>query len=168
MNLDDATLEALHQTFHRLESRWVPPVPPVDHWFAYDPLPLALFLPGIASATAHQTGRRFLDVGCGIGTKLALMHALGWEVAGVDRHEPYLAAAAEMVPEADLRLADLFDLDGFDADLVYMYRPAVSDRLAEEAERHVIAGMSPGSLLFLPTRTPPVDLEPIGQQLWVV
>ena len=136
-------------------------------WFGYDPLPVAIFLPGIAAAEAHTTGRRFLDVGCGIGTKMALMHALGWDVSGIDRHRTYLDAAAELVPEATLACADLFDAEAFDADLVYMYRPAVTEQLAERTERHVIERMPSGALLFLPTRTPPVPLTQVAAEVWV-
>lgn len=161
--------EAVHQTLHRLEKRWLPPIPDAHVFFAYDPLPIREFFPQIEVATAATTGRRFLDVGCGIGTKLALMHVLGWQVAGIDRHEPYIAVARELVPEATLTQADLRDVDCFDADLVYMYRPGVSEQMASALERHVIERMRPGSLLFLPTRLSlpvGVDVEELAVSLW--
>lgn len=148
-------LEALHQTLHRLERRWVLPIPNADIWFAYDPLPLALFLPGIRVAAALTSGPRFLDIGCGIGTKLALMHVLGWQTAGIDRCEHYAAAARELVPEAEVRTVNAFDIDCFDADLVYMYRPAVSDELESKLEEHVLERVAPGTVCFFPLRHVP-------------
>jgi 2-polyprenyl-3-methyl-5-hydroxy-6-metoxy-1,4-benzoquinol methylase len=148
-------LEAIHQTLHRLEQRWVLPIPDAHTWFAYHPLPIAMFLPGIRQASELTDGRRFLDIGCGIGTKLALMHTLGWEVAGIDRTEHYLDAARELIPEATLTHADALALNSFNADLVYMYRPAVSDKLETELERHVLAHVKPGTVCFFPTRRQP-------------
>jgi SAM-dependent methyltransferase len=157
----DAELEAVHQTMWRLERRWDPlPIPNAHVHHAYDPLPLALFLPGIRRASEFTSGRRFLDVGCGIGSKLVLMHYLGWETAGIDRHEPYLDAARELVPEADLTLADAFDLDSFETDVLYMYRPMVSDADEDRLEAHVLSRLRPGTVCFLPVRRDP--------EVWVV
>lgn len=163
--------EAVHQTLHRLERRWLPPFPPdADVFYAYDPLPVAEFFPTVEVASALTSGRRFLDVGCGIGTKLALMHVLEWEVAGIDRHLPYLEIARDLVPEATLTHADLRDVESFDADLVFMYRPGVSDETAVALELHVAQRVSAGTLLFLPTRTLPegVTAERLDSHLWRV
>lgn len=163
--------EAVHQTLFRLEQRWLPPYPPeADVFFAYDPLPVADFFPTIEVASSATSGRRFLDVGCGIGTKLALMHVLGWQVAGIDRHLPYLEVAHDLVPEATLTHADLRDVEMFDADLVYMYRPGVTEDTAAALERHVAQRVVPGTLLFLPTRRLPagIDAESLGAHLWQV
>lgn len=158
--------EAVHQTLHRLEQRWALPVPDASEFFAYDPLPVAEFFPTIKVASDATEGRRFLDVGCGIGTKLSLMHVLGWQVAGIDRQAHYIAAAHELVPEATLTLADIRDVKGFEADLVFMYRPGVSEKTASALERHVVERMTPGSLLFLPLREIPVEAERLAPYLW--
>lgn len=162
--------EAVHQTLFRLEQRWLPPTPDADVFFAYDPLPVAMFFPTIEVAAKETAGRRFLDVGCGIGTKLALMHVLGWQVAGIERHEPYAATARELVPEAAVTTTDLRDVELFDADLVYMYRPGVSDEMASTLECHVAERVRPGTLLFLPTRPLPsgIAAERLREHLWRV
>jgi SAM-dependent methyltransferase len=157
----DVELEAIHQTFHRLEQRWnVLPIPDNSVWHAYDPLPTTLFLSGLARAAELTEGRRFLDVGCGIGRNLALAHCLGWQVAGIERHEPYLDAAAELLPEATLVHADALSVEVFDADCVYLYRPARGDELAEILERHVLARLPVGTVCFFPLRRAP--------EVWVV
>jgi trans-aconitate methyltransferase len=162
-------LEALYQLLSRLEARWLPPVPDNSVFHAYDPLPLAIFLEGLAVVEQHATGRRFLDVGCGMGTKLALMHYLGWTVAGIDRHRPYVDVAREFVPEATVTCADAHDLPSFDADVVYAYRPCVSDEHEDSLERHLLARMKRGSLLWLPTRVLGTEMpaERLGVDVWV-
>lgn len=152
--LTETELEAVHQTFHRLETRWHLPIPPVNGWHVYDPLPIAMFVEGIRVAISHTKGLRFADLGCGIGTKLAFMHALGFEVFGVDHVHHYIEAARELIPQAHLTEGDIRDYNP-DADIVFMYRPARSDDLEEEMEQTVAARMRPGSVLYLPVRPLP-------------
>jgi SAM-dependent methyltransferase len=161
-------LEALHGTMHRLERRWnLLPIPDNSVYHAYDPLPFWQFFEGIRIASAHTQGRRFLDLGCGIGTKLALMHGLGWEVSGIEQHLPYVEAARELIPEANVIHGQIEDLEDLEADLVYMYRPAVSEDLELELEHHVAEILSPGSVLFLPVRDgSTLGLEKLGPEIW--
>ena len=161
--------EALYVLLHRLEHRWLPPaIPDASIYHAYDPLPLEIFLRGIRAASEHAEGRRFLDLGCGIGAKLAFMRALGWEVAGVERQADYVEIARELVPEAEITHGQIEDIDSFDADLVYMYRPAISEELELELEVHVIEHLDRGTLLFIPERVlrMPLPIEQLTPQLW--
>ncbi len=157
--------EALHQTLWRLEQRWLPPTPDATVHHAYEALPPAIFLPPLLTLGPGD-GRTFLDVGCGIGRCLALAACLGWNVSGIDRHQPYLVSASDLVPEALLTHADAFDVQSFDADVVYLYRPMVSADNEADLERHVIERMIPGAILFLGTTDPPVELEAAGDRLW--
>lgn len=159
--MDPAELEALHSTTFRLEQAWLPVAPPNHTWHAYDPLPWAEFLSGIRTAIAAADARTFLDIGCGIGTKLAYMYALGFAVRGVDHHQPYLDAARKMIHEAELEHADVRELDAIDEAIVYMYRPAVADELEDELEAHVARVLRDGAVLFLPARP---DAKPPGMR----
>lgn len=157
MDVSDEALEALYQATYRLERAWMPPTPDASKFHAYDPLPWAIFLPLIEQGIeAAPPSRRFLDVGCGIGTKLLFMHYLGWQVAGIERHPPYAHAARLLVPEAEVTPLDAFDVESFDADIVYAYRPCIADDLQERLEDHIIRRMPPGSVLLLPARPDPV------------
>lgn len=151
----DVELEAIHQTLWRLEQRWLPPTPNAHVHHAYEALPVAMFLPGIRRAAEFTDGRRFLDIGCGIGRNLALMSVMGWQVAGIDRHRPYVEAAQELAPEATLVCADAFDVQEFNADVVYMYRPMVADGDETRLEEHVLGRIAPGTVCFFPTRRQP-------------
>ncbi len=148
--------EAIHATLHRLEQRWnVVPIPDNRVWHAWDPLPFWDFFRGVRRAAELTDRRRFLDLGCGIGTKLAIMDGLGWQVSGIDHHEPYVEAARELVPEAEIRLSNILDCEQLDADLVYMYRPAREENLEVAVEQHVLSVVAPGSVMFWPLRHSP-------------
>lgn len=162
--------EALYQLLSRLEAKWLPPAPPNDVFHAYDPLPLSIFLDGLPVIEEHASGRRFLDVGCGLGTKLAFMHYMGWKVFGIDRWPAYIEVAKEFVPEATLTCIDAGSVDKFDADVVYSYRPVVRDVEEWALENHIAGGMKPGALLWLPCRnaqTPVSGCEKITTDIWV-
>ncbi len=161
--------EALYSLLHLLETRWQPnEQPDASVYHAYDPLPLEHFLKGVRIASENTEGRRFLDLGCGIGSKLAFMHYLGWKVAGVERYAGYVAQAEALIPEAEVKCCDILDIDVIAADLVYMYRPAKSDEDEEALEEHVAALMPPSSVLFLPVRQPSAlgGATQIEREIW--
>jgi trans-aconitate methyltransferase len=94
---------------------------------------------------------RFLDVGCGIGTKVLLAQQMNFEADGLDFVPEYCEAARELcgslstIHDADAREFDKYG----DYDLIYAYRP-----LVEEAETAWLTGwiaeqLKPGSLMFL-------------------
>lgn len=168
MDVNEIEGQAIYETMSRLERRWIDGVPDNSVWHAYDSLPVALFLPTVREASELVSGRRFLDLGCGIGTKLALMRAMGWEVAGVERHEPYAVAARDLVPEAEIRLANISEVHELEADLIYMYRPAVSLEGEERLEEHVFEKARKGTLVFLPVRRDASWPGRVSADLWRV
>jgi SAM-dependent methyltransferase len=147
--------KAVQKLIERLELNWLPDdLPDTDVFHSYIPLPVSAFLQGYEAIEPSVPGRRFLDVGCGIGTKLLLMHLLGWEVAGIELYEPYARAARELIPEASITVADVFDLltpaTFADADVVYMYRPCRFRDRELALERQVLGLLRPGAVLWLP------------------
>lgn len=161
--MNAAELEAVHQLTWRLERGLLPPTPDAHVHHAYEPLPLAEFLPGFREADRlswNGVNRRFLDIGCGTGTKLVIAHYMGWLTSGIDRHEPYLEIARELIPEADLILSDAFDVEFFDANVVYMCRPMVSASDMDRLEAHVLDRVRPGTVCFFAQRRDP--------EVWVV
>ena len=161
--------EAIHQTILRLGARWVPAFDGSADFYDYIPYAMRDFVSGMDMAATATEGRRFLEVGCGIGTKLALMQVLGWQVAGIDRYEPYIRSAKELVPEADFVAADMRDVPFFDADVVFMYHPAVNDDVEAAMEKHLVDSVAPGTVLFVPPETLffwSLGLERLGPHLW--
>jgi SAM-dependent methyltransferase len=158
---------AVQELTCRLETRWAGPMPDTRVFHGWQPLPAAEFLPVLERAGRETPGRRFCDLGCGIGSKLVLALALGWQVSGVERHRPYLDAARDLVPEAELVEAEIGDLDSFEADLLYMYRPYVQLTDQQQLERYVVDRCHPGTLLFLPGRPgASIDAEQVTASLW--
>lgn len=158
----DPTL-ALDQTLTRLEAGWFTPHGD-DTGFDLHPLPMREFLAGMAAC--GEPGR-FIDLGCGVGTKLLVAHLLGWAVVGVERHADYADAARRLVPEATVVTGDVLDvsLDGFD--VVYSYRLMVDLDAQHELNRRIVARMRPGALFFC-AGSDPVGLEPVGLSVWRV
>lgn len=154
---------AVDQTVMRLEAGWFTPHGD-DAGFDLHPLPMGEFLAGMA--VCGEPGR-FVDLGCGVGTKLAVAHFLGWQVSGVERHADYAAAARRLVPEADVVVGDAWDveLDGFD--VVYSYRLCVALAAQQVLNAAIVARMRPGGLFFC-AGSDPVGLKPVGLGVWRV
>ena len=170
MLVDDLTLEAIYQLQSRLEAAWLPPMPSTETYHAYDPLPIAIFLDGLATVNQYAKGKRFMDVGCGMGTKLAFMHYMGWQVYGVERFGPYADVAHRFVPEASIAVYDAFDIADFDADVVYSYRCCRTDETEFALESHIAENLSPGTVLWLPVRLgtlPDLPLRRVTDEVWV-
>jgi SAM-dependent methyltransferase len=125
---------AAYLTMSVLERRWVPQVDGKgrEGSYPYIPLPLAQFLAGMETARAHFAEidkhrahpRRFLDAGCGIGTKLSLASNLGWDVTGLEFVPEYIEAAWELCSNAALLNVDVREFKEWRKfDLIYTYRP---------------------------------------------
>jgi trans-aconitate methyltransferase len=166
-----SVLDIAFEVMCRLEVRWLPDsLFASEGFFEYIPMPLAEFMYGMEEASKHTAGRRFLEIGCGIGTKLALMHYAGWSVQGIDINQDYLDSAAQLCPEAKLTCSDMRDVPYFDADVVYMYRPAFTLEMEQQLDHHLADNIAIGTLLYLVPETPDfwhLGLEKLGPYLWV-
>lgn len=104
-------------------------------------------LPGDASYTADATpcAAKFLDVGCGPGTKIALAEALfDLDVHGIDLVPEFIAEARDWGLSAEVR--DAFDFKDYaEFDIVLVNRPS---GLQDEMESLIMDSMKPGALLI--------------------
>ena len=107
--------------------------------------------PRLIAFAGIADGMRALDVGCGAGAlTVALADRLdAANVAAADPSEPLLAACAERVPGADVRLAPAEELpwaeESFDAVLSQLVLNFVSDADAAVAEMRRVA--APGGIV---------------------
>lgn len=160
----DALL-ALGHTIQRLEDGWYVPHGDDDH-FDLHALPSLEFLRGMEELGEPTT---FLDLGCGVGTKLLLAHWLGWEVTGVERHPDYADAARRLVPEADIHVGDAWTWQGLDHfDVVYSYRLVVDLERQHELNRSIIKRMRPGATYFCAGSDPDGGVQQLGECTWRV
>jgi SAM-dependent methyltransferase len=154
----DQERHGLQGLLHRLESRWIPAEPQEDGIsYPYDPLSISDFLQGLRVVFDLLIAKptMFLDVGCGIGTKLCFMAHMGFTVKGVEKNPLYAEAARELCPEADILCVDAFDLadrEFMRTDILYVYRPMKDDQAQADLERHLLTLTDAGTACFFPGR----------------
>jgi SAM-dependent methyltransferase len=166
-----AELDAVEEALRRLEAAWLPAPPGEAVHFGYVPLSLAEFLSGLEICRRHAPGRRFLDLGCGIGRAMLLASGLGWDVTGIEHYAPYAASARSLVPEATVLECEAEQFGGYDRfDVVYSFRLCVDDRDQLALEQRIVSRMHPGAVIFLGHRTlpEPVGGESLGENCWRV
>jgi SAM-dependent methyltransferase len=136
-------------TVRQLERAWQKRVPPDDDRYTpWMPSDVAQYLVLLIEAMAEASGDRFLEVGCGPGTKMLLARDLfGLDVKGFDRVPEYVAAAREH--GLDVVLHDALHYPGYrDFDIVFLNRPCREPVLERELERTVWAQMRRGAVLI--------------------
>src|SRR5215831_11774913 len=143
-------LRAVQGLVDLFEGAQLPSGPRDERWFGWIPVRLELFFQGMATARAELgLGRhRFLEVGCGLGTKLALAHELGFEAVGIDIHRPYLEVCWRTFPHVAASQCSMADFQNWgEFDLVYVARPVTSVAAQMIASHRILEGMRPGALL---------------------
>jgi SAM-dependent methyltransferase len=106
-------------------------------------------------ALRYAPGRRFLDAGCGIGTKCLLAAEAGCAAEGVERVPEYAAQARAY--GVTVHECDLADFTGWpDYGIVYVNHPLFDDTREAAFEQLVQQRMAPGAVLIkVHTRWPP-------------
>lgn len=165
-------LLAADQTLQALEALWAPPHPDWagEKFYGREALPLPAFIDGM-SVVGEPSNRSFLDVGCGVGSKVHLTRMLGWTyLCGFDIYAPYVEAARILCPwpECDLSVCDAYEFTEYTKyDVVYMYRLCVDDKEEKELEHFIASRMKPGSLAFFPHGVAEVGRS-LGCDVWEV
>jgi SAM-dependent methyltransferase len=152
-----------------LELSAVPkPTPPEDVWYAWQPLPLLDFFRGLSIvAKVAPDAKTFLDVGSGIGTKLALARLSGYVATGVEHHEPYASASRRLFPGEEVIVAEAEGFDGYSRyDVVYSYRICVNPDHQSRLNRVIADQLRPGALFFSAGGPYPDWLTHVGGQVW--
>ena len=126
-------------------------------WVPYG-IPGFLRLALIALEAADPGNLRFLEVGCGPGTKMMLARdILGLDVHGIERDQAYAAQWEALGIQAEM--TDAMTWDGYgNYGLVWVNRPLRSQVMEAGLEAIVRSGMAPGAVLAganLVTRPPP-------------
>lgn len=146
------SLFAIHATMCRLE--YLLAGAPEDDGvsFGYVPLPLEDFFTGLAVVEAYVAALDgFLDLGCGAGTKLSMLHHLGWKgLAGVEINPRLATLAGQLNPESTIAVGDAFDVDCSGHRVVYSYRLCQDDDRQRELGEHIADTADPGTLVFYP------------------
>lgn len=145
-----ARVRDLLTTVRQQERLWQKKVAPTDERYTpWMPSDVAQFLVLLVEAMAEASGDRFLEVGCGPGTKMLLARDLfGLDVHGFDRVPEYVDAANGLGLDAFLQDALTYrDYGKFD--IVFLNRPCRDPVLERELERQVWARMRRGAVLLI-------------------
>lgn len=171
----DAVLNKLHMAFYRLANPHSQSEDARDHGcFADIPLNIKPFeqLVRVAYRLLLTQGKahtaKFLDVGCGGGTKVLVASAHFAECHGLDFEEDYVAAGQRMLQLTDSDTCQIFQADGltFDQydkyDVIYFYRPLRDDGLLAKMEDQIFSNAKPGTVILAPytgalERRPEID-----------
>jgi len=147
---------ALISDVTRLDSEWMRK--PAGHddprstpWM---PFPLFDFIALVAEALPEAKGGKFLEVGCGIGTRMLVAHELyGLEAHGIDRVPEYVAQANELLPlgkeGVTAEVADALGWGGYGKyDILWFNRPFADPATQARLEAQVWQDMAPGAVVI--------------------
>lgn len=98
---------------------------------------------------AREEPYRFLEVGCGLGTKCEMARFCGLDACGIDIKPEYVRLAAEIFPECEFAQANALEFDYSPFDLVFYHIPLVDDQLLFQLERRVLSQLRRDRVLFL-------------------
>jgi SAM-dependent methyltransferase len=124
--------------------------PVTTPWMPYQP---ADFIGILWECLPELTGNRFIDVGCGPGTKMQIAGSLfGMEVHGIEIDRAMAVEAAKSLAGTGARVecADALAVHPgrwAPYDFIWLYRPFRSAMQESVLEGHIIEGMKPGAIL---------------------
>jgi SAM-dependent methyltransferase len=142
----DALREAM-KAAGRLEKEWRGRIPDADKarcpWM---PFPMSGYILLLDEAFAAAPGNRFLDVGCGPGSKMMRARdTYGLDVTGIEIVPEYAAEAGRH--GLDVRLGDALDFKDYgEFDLIWIYRPFRDPDLEAALEDLIWDQMAVGAL----------------------
>ncbi|MEM0937144.1 MAG: class I SAM-dependent methyltransferase [Pseudomonadota bacterium] len=159
----DPLTELLAKTLHQVANPEKQGGTAHDHGcFADIPLPVrkfdALMLAAyrLMLARGKRDGVRFLDVGCGGGTKLVIARRYFSACHGLEYDKGYVEEGTRFLDKLGrlnmtIEHADALAYTGYDAfDIIYFYRPMRTDDRLAELERQVMRHARPGTLVLAP------------------
>jgi hypothetical protein len=122
------------------------------------PFPLFDFIAMTAEALPDIQGPRFLEIGCGIGTRMLIaQEVFGLDVQGIDRVPEYLDEAAKL--RMDVLEIDAMDFSEYgEYDLLWFNRPFLDPALQLLLEAKVWNEMRSGGVVMcanLEAKPPP-------------
>lgn len=144
-----AKLTIMSVALHNMECAHLPPEPDTGERYSWIPFPCNNFVDLILEGfflSGQDRSKMFLEIGCGIGTKVMLADVL-FEAHGFDVVEEYLELARRLgckrVFQSDMMLYENFS----DFDLLYFYAGSKEVELQREFENRIHQQMKVGALL---------------------
>jgi SAM-dependent methyltransferase len=133
--------------------------------YGYIPLPKQEWAPSFEAARLATPGQRFLDVGCGTGTKVLRAQRAGFDAWGLEIRPRYAALARRLgaqVIDGDARVWAGYA----DFDVVFLFHLLKEYDAEADLERRVMCLMRSGALLIL-YGVVEVAWEAVGPHVWM-
>jgi SAM-dependent methyltransferase len=146
---DPDVVRASMQLAARLEREWSGKLPDTDKsrcpWMPY---PMHAYISLLDEAFAAAPGNRFLEIGCGPGSKMIRARdTYGLDVTGIEIVPEYAAEAGRH--GLDVRLGDALDFADYGGfDLIWLYRPFRDPDAQAALEKTIWDQMAPGALVI--------------------
>jgi SAM-dependent methyltransferase len=146
--LATAKVRDILERVRELDRSWQKRVEVPEKFTPWMPSDVAQYLVLLIEAMAEASGDRFLEVGCGPGTKMLLARELfGLDVHGFDRVPEYVAAAWEQGLSAFVHdAAEYPDYDKYD--IVFFNRPFRDRDAQRELESKIWRSMRRGAVVI--------------------
>jgi SAM-dependent methyltransferase len=137
------------------------------------PFPMFDFIALVAEALPEAPGDSFLEIGCGVGTRMLLAREIyGLDVHGFDRVPEYVAQARGFGLSAEV--ADALEYGDYGKfDLLWFNRPFADRALQRKLEVTVWEAMKPGAVVITANlEAPPPEgwwliLDDQGVRRWI-
>ena len=103
-----------------------------------------------------ESESKFLDIGCGVGTKILGASWFFRFVAGIELDPGYAAAGRKLLNRAGLSGAELFEQDALEFDdyhsynIIYLFRPISDDELLFRLEKQIVESVAPRTIIAAP------------------
>ena len=120
-----------------------------DKYLPWMPFQPSNFIAMLAECITYTEGFTFLDVGCGIGTKVALAsEVFGLDADGVEV-DADMAAEARKWKTGDILVQDALEVPGLyqDYDIIWLYRPFRDIPSERALEEMIHKNMKSGAIL---------------------
>ena len=134
----------------QIERQWQKKVDVGDQqmFTGWMPSDVAQYLVLLIEALAEAPGGRFLEIGCGPGTKMMLARELfGLDVTGFDRVPEYVVAAKEQ--GLNVAECDAFDFQDYNKfDIVFFNRPFRDREVQCDLEKMVYSKIRRGAVVL--------------------
>jgi SAM-dependent methyltransferase len=153
-----AALASAYEVLERAIAR--PLTPPTKHkaCYAAGRYPFIPLSPDWFMAQLREAKRiapdaaTFIDVGCGIGSKVVLASCIGFRAAGIEIDRDYVKAAKDMLAMGwgggRVFQGDALKHDYAEYDVVYFYCPMNDHELERQLEQRILETTKPGALIL--------------------
>ena len=162
-NDSDPMLTMMYQAVHRLANpNMQSEIAVKNDYFPDIPLRIQLFEQltlaayRLLVARGRSEGARFIDVGCGGGTKVFAATRFFADCVGLEYDPAYVQAAERCFAllnagTCSVIQGDALNYDGYDAfDVIYFYRPVKDIALLAQMEARIIAQARRGTIIIAP------------------